>query len=200
MQGARIKWQVKDTASTFDDLDHLINVYIRPMLEKAKEVSRSSKFVSGADLPVTESAVNQALLRDNSRASYMFCKGPAPGVYYLVYKFSPTSTVQHERIYLGPGNFVFRTEKPANLDALIRYFKKNPKPTNRQAPTTNFSNQYGSTASYGTGSHAAGASASYGTGATPSYGIGATASYGTGATGSYGTGSFASGQYQPYRR
>jgi len=159
MQGAQAKWHVKDTSTTFDDLDHLINVYIRPMLEKAREVSRSAKYVSGADLPVTEAAVSQALLRDSSRASYMFCKGPSPGVYYLVYKFSPTSSVQHERIYLGPGNFVFRTEKPANLDALIRYFKKNPKPNaSRAAPTTNFASSSGQsygTGSYGTGSYQA---------------------------------------------
>lgn len=93
IQNGTLKWSIRDVPKVqFDDIDHLVTVYIDPIREKIKEMYKHPKFRPGKSLQETEGAVRQAALTNPNQASYAICSGGSkmPNGYYLVYKFPRT--------------------------------------------------------------------------------------------------------------
>ncbi|KAI9021936.1 hypothetical protein DFJ74DRAFT_671098 [Hyaloraphidium curvatum] len=138
VQGGVPKWQIRDmkSASPFEDLDHLLTVYVDPIREKAKEMNRHPKYRQGKTLPETEQWVRQVVLNNPRQAAYALCPAgqDGPNCYYLVYQFPGATGSSHERIFLAPGYFSFRKERYKTVDELILHFKRNPHPPPQQVP------------------------------------------------------------------
>ncbi|KXS11457.1 hypothetical protein M427DRAFT_437481 [Gonapodya prolifera JEL478] len=126
-QTGREQWTVKDTSQTFESLDHLINIFIEPMVGKIRELRAHSKFMKNMRRETVEKELMNQLIRQPNRSAYAFCSADAPGFFYLVYRFAVQSPAEHERVYLDPGKFKFRERQYATVDDLLRFFKMNPK-------------------------------------------------------------------------
>ncbi|KAJ3334090.1 Transcription elongation factor spt6, partial [Gonapodya sp. JEL0774] len=180
------QWTVKDTTTTFESLDHLINIYLEPMVSKMRELRAHSKFFKNKKLKVVEKELLNQLIRQPNRSTYGFCSADTPGFFYLVYMFSMNSPAEHERVYLIPGKFKFREREYSTVDDLLRFFKMNPKrqPTTGGVPGRIPMSQYGGPrpgTAYGSAPAMRAGIQGYQTPANYTGGYGATVSAGIGA-------------------